>query len=162
MELRDRYNVPEERARWEAFQVRDWAELDRLNESQRATWMRLMREATMTGRHVQRVRVVSEPPSDYIRFELALNPGNADAGEDIRYLPRHVADDLDLPSEDYWLFDRRRLALMRFDDDDALVSTELIDDPGTVARYSEGRDTAWAVATPFAEYVKKWRGAERP
>ncbi|GAB0102412.1 hypothetical protein JMUB6875_13800 [Nocardia sp. JMUB6875] len=42
---------------------------------------------------MQRVRVVTEPHTDYIRFAIAITAGNVAAGEDIRWLPREHAPD---------------------------------------------------------------------
>lgn len=160
LELRDRYNVPAEQDRWDAFQARDWPRLDELNRVQRAAWMGLMRQATATGRRVERVRVVSEPPTDYIRFELRLNAGNAEAGEDIRYLPRGHAAGLPLPEVDYWLFDDTTAVALHFAHDDSLTGMELVDDPDTVAQLRAGRDAAWPLAVPYPVYAEKWADAE--
>lgn len=161
LELRDRYNVPAERERWDAYQARDWPRLDELNRVQRKVWLDLMREITASGRRVERVRVVTEPPSDYIRFELTLNPGNAEAGEDIRYLPRDQASGLNLPEEDYWLFDEQISAVLRFDEEDRLLAIELVTDSEIVARHVAARKALWALAVPFSEYVMKWHGVDR-
>jgi hypothetical protein len=163
LELRDRYNVPAERDRWEAFQARDWPRLEELNKAQRATWMHLMREVTSTGRRVERVRVVTEPPTAYIQFELRLNAGNAEAGEDIRYLPRDQAEELDLPSLDYWLFDSTTAVVLHFGDDDELLGMELVDASSAIEGFCAGRKAAWRLAVPYSEYVTKWADlAESP
>lgn len=162
LELRDRYNVPAERERWAAFLSGDAAELERLNTEQRAGWMSMIRAATSTGKRVERVRVVTEPPTDYIRFELTLNAGNAEAGEDIRYLARSQAAELDLPGVDYWLFDSRFAVVLPFDEDDVLLDMELVDGPATIVAFSAARDAAWHHAIPYPLYAEKWTGgAER-
>jgi hypothetical protein len=163
LELRDRYNVTAETDRWNAFQSSDWARLDELNRVQRAPWMRLIGEATSRGKTVERVRVVSEPPTDYIRFELRLNAGNAEVGEDIRYLPRQETVGMELPGEDYWLFDSEAAVVLRFDEDDVMTGMELVDAPSTIDRYCMGRVTAWRYAVPYSQYIKKWTDlAESP
>jgi hypothetical protein len=48
--------------------------------------------------------VVSEPVTDYIRFEHATTGSNLVVGEDVRWLPRHLATGLLLPANDYWVF----------------------------------------------------------
>ncbi|WP_228011421.1 DUF6879 family protein [Nonomuraea phyllanthi] len=161
LELRDRYNVPAERDRWEAFQARDWPRLDELNAAQRVTWMQLMQEVAEAGRRVERVRVVTEPPSDYIRFELRLNAGNAEAGEDIRYLPRDQARGLDLPEVDYWLFDTVAVVL-RFNEDDELLGMDLADDLATIESFRAGKAAAWRQAVPYQEYATKWADLAEP
>jgi hypothetical protein len=58
------------------------------------------------------VRVVPEPPTEYLRFGLWLAQFNAGAGEDVRYLTRDQANRLDLPAHDFWVLDAERLALL--------------------------------------------------
>ena len=66
---------------------------------------------------MQRVRLASVPHTDYIRWGLDVSPLNIEAGEDIRYLPRHLADGIKLPEEDYWLLDDDTLILSVFSAD---------------------------------------------
>ena len=57
---------------------------------------------------MSRVHVVSEPVSDYVRFELLhVYPANVEAGEDVRILGRAKAEAQPGPScdGDFWLFD---------------------------------------------------------
>ncbi len=65
----------------------------------------MVREATNEGRRFSRVRVVSIPLADYIRFGVWASQFTTAAGEGIRYLARDQAQDMALPSHDYWLFD---------------------------------------------------------
>jgi uncharacterized protein DUF6879 len=46
--------------------------------------------ATQCGKTVRRVLVITEPVSEYIQFEYDSTPENLAAGEDIRWLPRHL------------------------------------------------------------------------
>jgi hypothetical protein len=57
----------------------------------------VIRAAVARGVRIRRVRVVSEPLSDYLRWEHACTAVNIEAGEDIRWLPRTKAADLMLP-----------------------------------------------------------------
>jgi hypothetical protein len=119
-------------------------------------WLDLMSDVTSQGKRVERVRVVDNPPSDYLRFEIWLNSHNKHAGEDIRYLQRAVANELDLPNVDFWLFDSRRVAMLHFDDDgDRFLGAEIIEDPVSVVRHSFWRDAAWHYAETFDHYVER-------
>lgn len=84
-------------------------------------WIRTVRAATTAGKRMPRVRVVSEPWSDYTKFGMYAARGNIDAGENIRSLPRPRAADLGLPVQmpgyDYWLFDSRFIVVLHFDDE---------------------------------------------
>ncbi|MEV7969279.1 DUF6879 family protein [Sphaerisporangium sp. NPDC088356] len=116
-------------------------------------WYHLMRSHADAGREVRRVRVVSEPHSDYTRFGLWLSERNVTAGEDIRYLPRPQAEALRLPTIDYWLLDSTRMYILRFTDDDNLLGGELVTDPDVLRQALEWRDIAWEHAIPRAEYA---------
>src|SRR5690348_3061710 len=88
LELRDTYNVESEDeplARFLKGEPDDYVWL--------SEWLTFIREVTSRGTVVQRARVVTEPHVDYTRWGLVIAPCNIAAGEDIRYLPRHVAMD---------------------------------------------------------------------
>lgn len=118
-------------------------------------WYKLMREHAAAGRSVRRVRVVSEPHSDYTRFGLWLSGRNVQAGEDIRYLPRRDAESLGLPNLDYWLLDSDRMYIVRFADDDTLVGGELVTNRSLVAQASRWEEMAWERAIPRDEYARR-------
>ena len=71
-----------------------------------AAWHALVGSVIQRGATVRRARIISEPASDYIRFEYEVTPAaNLAAGEHVRWLPRQQASDLALPGNDFWLFD---------------------------------------------------------
>ncbi|NRQ40066.1 hypothetical protein HII36_50820 [Nonomuraea sp. NN258] len=148
LEVRDRYDVPSERESLERF-------LSGRPDPERATrpWLAKMKAATGEGKRVERVRVVTEPHSDYVRWLLAGAPLNAGAGEDIRYLPRPLAAEIGLPGHDFALFDSGRLVLLNFDAEDRPLQHELVTDPDTVLRHCQWRDAAWHYATPYEQYA---------
>ncbi|RDG37312.1 DUF6879 family protein [Streptomyces corynorhini] len=150
LELRDDYGSPVEDtpyARWQRGEPDDFVWLD--------PWRARMRRVIEGGRTVRRVRVVSEPHSPYVRWEHSLTRLNLEAGEDIRWLPRHrLAEHLSFPvaGNDWWLFDDRLLAVGHFDHDGRVLGSELIEDPKTVAECIRVRDQLWSVSIPHAEY----------
>jgi hypothetical protein len=79
-------------------------------------------------------------------------------GEDIRNLPRADADRLQLPEEDFWIFDSRLVARLNFDDADNLVDVALITEPVEVNRYAQARDTAWHYAVPYGTFAADLNG----
>jgi hypothetical protein len=62
------------------------------------------------GTRMQRVRVIQEPPSDYVRFELTWGyPINTGVGEQIHILSTGPGQQA-VPNEDFWLFDDTTVA----------------------------------------------------
>jgi hypothetical protein len=105
------------------------------------------------GKRLSRVRVVTEPHSDYVRWSMTVARLNIEAGEDIRYLPRRKAEELGLPDEDYWLFDERYVAVLNLDEGGLLLGAKLIDEPAEVAQRCRWRDVAWRYAIPWEQYA---------
>jgi Family of unknown function (DUF6879) len=116
-------------------------------------WLDLMREQIRgRGKRVERVRVVDRPPSDFLRWEYHVNRWNAEAGEDIRYLTREMADDLHLPAYDFWIFDDAAVAFMVFAGSGEFTGPILVDDEAVTWQHLTYRDVAWQVATPYEQY----------
>ncbi|WP_017608644.1 DUF6879 family protein [Nocardiopsis xinjiangensis] len=115
-------------------------------------WLQMMREELGTGKRMERVRLIDDPPSDYLRWELWGTPYNLGVGEDIRYLPRTHPIVAELPDHDFWVFDSRTVARLEFEDDRFLGAT-LTEDPGQVLTALQARDAAWHHALTFTEYM---------
>lgn len=118
-------------------------------------WFANVQAARAAGKRFERVRMVSEPHSDYTRFALAECEINIRGGEEIRYLPRHVGEPAGLPQFDYWLFDSRRLYILHFDGRDNPLGAEPIHDPELIVQANYWRDVAWHYAVPYWQYVGK-------
>src|SRR5260370_7086943 len=109
LEQRDSYNVAAEDepfGRWLRGEPDDYA--------WHQDWLSFLRQATAAGVAVQRVRLAGVPHTDYIPWGLEVSPLNIEAGEDIRYLPPHPPDDLNLPAPDHWPLDDDSLILTPF------------------------------------------------
>ncbi len=155
LETRERYGMGDEAGPFAQFLAEGWADM-----SFTSAWRANVRSQTAAGKRFTRVRVVSEPWSDYTRFGLYDCGGTVAAGEDIRYLPRPRA--VGLPAHDYWLFDSRTVYILRFDQADQLLGAERVDDAATVVQHCYWRDAAWRHAVPYREYVKKGALVQRP
>jgi hypothetical protein len=121
-------------------------------------WLGLILRRTLAGQRIERVRVITEPWSDYTRFGLNLSRLNVAAGEDIRYLSRDHADELGLPQYDYWLLDSSKMCILRFDDQDVLLGAEIVNDPAVVVEHARHRDIAQRYALPRADYLAQYDG----
>jgi hypothetical protein len=147
LELRDTYNVASEDEPFRRFLAGEPDNYAWLDE-----WLTFVREVTAAGVLVQRARIVTVPHGDYTRFGFAVAPYSIAAGEDIRYLPRHLTSDIDFPREDFWLFDDDRLVLSVFSPDGRTGGFAQETDPGLTAQCRTVRDQVWTRAIPFVEY----------
>lgn len=161
LETRDRYRDPEEDdalARFLAGSPEDPGYL-----ASRDHWLnRTIRVAVDAGQRFARVRVVPEPLPPYLRFGMYHCYFNVDAGEDIRYLDRDLANALDLPGHDFWLFDDERLALLWFTTDDRLLGAQIVTDPAVVRQHAGWLDLAEAHATPYSDFLAAAPARARP
>jgi len=116
-------------------------------------WLNMVREATAEGRLFSRVRVVTFPLTDYIRFTMWVAGYTRQAGDDIRYLTRDQAAVARLPAHDFWLFDSRKLVMMNFDENARFVGAELIENPSAIVEHNYWRDAARHHALTPDEFV---------
>ncbi|TWE30193.1 hypothetical protein FHX69_2890 [Prauserella muralis] len=110
-----------------------------------------VKQQTVGSLRYSRVRVLTEPLNDYLRFQLSFTHLNVEAGEDIRLLPEVRRCELGLPMEDFWLFDDEWAARMHFGDE-GFTHADVVTDDTTLNRFREIRDLAWREAIPFADY----------
>lgn len=105
------------------------------------------------GRSQTVVRIVTEPQTDYTRFELAVYPEFVALGEDVRIISVQEGDwPKGIPRHDYWLFDDRDVWRMHYRDDFSFAGAELLEDEAVIAEHLEWRDTAIARSVPLDEY----------
>ena len=99
--------------------------------------------------------MVTEPLSDYIRFELTGYAPNVEAGEDVRIIPVHEGEPwpASLPHHDYWLFDSHELYDQHYDADGLWLGTEAVRDPARIVDACRWRDAALHQAAPWTDYV---------
>lgn len=119
-------------------------------EGHNQAWHERVTSLTDSGRSIGRVRTIERPDTNYQRYQLAWGiSGNIDAGEDIRILET-TGRDLDLPGQDFWLFDESDIVHLNFREDGTLVNVEQIKDPD-LDYYLHVRDTALKHAISFRE-----------
>lgn len=151
LETRDSYAVDDEAgdlARWRRTGERDADP----GSAYWRPWVDLIRGAVARGVTVRRARVVSEPVSEYIRYEHAATAVNVAAGEQVRWLPRRRASDLALPGNDFWLFDDRLIRWHHFSGDGTWVEDELSEDPAAVKLCADAFEAVWARAVDHDQY----------
>ncbi len=118
-------------------------------------WGTVVGEAAGRGVLLRRARIVSEPVTDYIRYEHALTAANVELGEEVRWLPRRLASDLALPGNDCWLFDEARVLFNHFTGDGAWAEPRLTytEDPAVAKLCAAAFDAVWERGVPHDQYT---------
>lgn len=152
LEPRDRYNTglsTQPLRHYLTGDLTDYSFMDR--------WTGDVSRWASQGKRMSRVRVVTEPLTDDARFSLHVARINVAAGDEIRYLPRQRAQELELglPDEDYWIFDATKAAIIHFDDDDPPVGHELIEDLAEIVQRLYWFDAAWHHSVSREEFAAK-------
>lgn len=115
-------------------------------------WLDVVREVVGRGIHIRRVRIVSEPVSDYIRFEYATTRGIVEAGEEVRWVPRRLAAACALPGTDCWIRDGDEVLFSHYDGDGEVVGRELVTKREIVNVCMNGFGMAWDLGIPHEDY----------
>lgn len=113
-----------------------------------SSWHRMVRDHTAAGRTMRRVKIVRRPLTDYTRYLFAWGvPGNVEAGEDYRILDV-TEREVDLPNQDFWIFDDATVVLLNFRQDGTLAGIELAE-PEHLQQYLDWRDVAMSESVPY-------------
>lgn len=147
LETRDVYGVAEEDEDFAA-----WKAGRRHTPETREEWWNPFHEsvsnAVARGVSVRRARIVSEPVTEYIRYEHACTFQNIIAGESVRWLPRRLASDLLIPGNDLWLFDDALIRFGLFSGDGEFVGHTLSDDAAVIKNVSDAFEAVWERSIP--------------
>jgi hypothetical protein len=149
LEMRDAYMLDDPMLiAWQAGHRDDPADRD----SWWRPWLDLMHKTTARGVDVRRARIVSEPVTDYIRFEYDITFTNIAAGEQVRWLPRRRATDIALPGNDFWLFDDTTLLINHFSGNGDWIDMELVTESAVAKLCTSAFEAVWDRATPHEDY----------
>ncbi|ONI75349.1 hypothetical protein ALI144C_40140 [Actinosynnema sp. ALI-1.44] len=148
LEVQDSYHTSEETGPFHLFLT---GEADDF--AWHRPWLDLVGEATANGRRVTRARVITVPHGDYTRWGLTVAEHNIAAGEEIRWLPRHLIAAEELTTDDFWLFDDSRVVFTVFEPGGQFVGGACTTDPTIAARCRAVRDRVWEAAIPHHLYV---------
>lgn len=109
--------------------------------------------AACRGVVFRRARIVSEPVSDYVRWEHWLTgPVNIAAGETVRWLPRRLASTLAIPGNPYWVFDDRLVRFTIFGGDGEVQGSQYSDAATVIKACRAAFEAVWELARPHEEF----------
>jgi hypothetical protein len=145
LEMRDTYARSALFRAWQTGQPQDRSGAD-------AQWRALLAPLVRRRGDVRRLRIISEPVTEYVRYEYEVTPpANLAAGEVVRWLPRERASDLRLPGNDFWLVDDALLFNLASGDGDWL-GVQPNDDPAVIEFCAESFEAAWDRAVDHGDY----------
>jgi uncharacterized protein DUF6879 len=148
LEVQDSYHTPGEAGPFQLFLTQQNDDL-----AWHQPWLSLVRDVTEAGKIIMRARVVTVPHGDYTRWGLTVAPHNIAAGEDIRWLPRHLIEADALSADDYWLFDDDLVVFTVFEPSGRFAGGAATSDPTIVSYCRTVRDRVWPAAIPHRTYV---------
>jgi len=152
LEQRDVYALGDsQRASYDAFVSGDEPDVDPDGEFW-GGWVRTVRDAVARGVEFRRLRIVSEPLSDYTRWEYAITGVNIAAGEQVRWLPRSACVDLTVVPVDYWVLDGAAVLFGHWSGDGVSAGHELRTEPSVAKLAADSFDAAWSRAIPHDAY----------
>lgn len=136
----------------------DWQAGVPIEYERHTDWVDLVQSAITRGVDWRRARIVSEPVTDFIRYEWETTTiVNVPAGEKVRWLPRSQASDLLLPGNDFWVFDDRLVRFTSFQGDGSWGPHTFSEQTGLVQRCTTAFEQVWERGTDHADYDPPWR-----
>jgi hypothetical protein len=141
---------------YEADEYRAFLKTGRLDR-RAGDWQHMIAAHRRAGRSLQRVHVVVEPLTDYLRYELAAYAHNSRAGEEIRILATPAGEwPAGVPQgQDFWLFDDADAWVMAYDPAGRFVAAEQLTDADEIRRCLHSRDCAIRQSMPLEDYSRR-------
>ncbi|GGJ79344.1 hypothetical protein GCM10010123_06640 [Pilimelia anulata] len=139
-EQRDSYGAPDDLA-----EIRRWRRGAPTDPSYYADYAAMLARLAGRGRSLRRLKVVSEPLSEYHRWIRSMIAPIIEAGEATRWLPRRAVLGHRLPATDYYLLDGSSVVLLDFDGDGRLLSRLLTTEPGVVRACAAAFEECWVL-----------------
>ena len=141
LELRDHYDI--DRNLFEGWKSGDRDAVERARKAHRDD----IRSLKDDGLEYRRVRVVSEPLSEYQRMAVEI----ANPDEHLRWLPRFAASGIALPANDCLIRDDV-VVFNLIGGGNESVGMQLSTDPAVIKLCNDAFEQAWSIATPNGEY----------
>lgn len=146
LEVHQVYTMPAEQERFAAF-LRGEEDPPDFN----SAWHDKIRTNVAAGKTMTRVKLVRAPLTDYTRWLMTRGvPRNVAAGEHYRIIDI-TEREVDLPKQDFWMFDDEVVVNLNYRPDGTQINRELLESPD-LDQYHHWRDVAMKESVPFSEY----------
>jgi hypothetical protein len=147
LEMRDSYGTAAEiphLAKWEAGEPDDTEWLQ--------PWFDRVNAATRVGKVFRRVRIISEPVSNYQKWILKDSHRFVEAGEDIRWVPRDRVSTVALLGNDFWLFDDQTVVFLIFAANGLVMHRQKTSERTAITLCRDSFESVWKLSIPNSEY----------
>lgn len=117
-------------------------------------WIETVESLTHAGKSVNRLLAVKAPPTAFNEFRLRQYRHNVEAGENVKVL---FTDRIPVTG-DFWLFDDRIAALLRFDDAGRPMGVDVTDEYGLISDLVELKEDLLDWGEPASGYWDRYIG----
>lgn len=115
-------------------------------------WLQIVAAQRQAGRRIRRVLILTQPLSDFRRFELTLLQDNVAAGEEVMVAEHDHPGIVRRGLMDFWVFDGEYAVALRHDDAGRLISSGSCEDVGPYRRWA---GHAIEVSVPLSDYLRE-------
>lgn len=152
--------LPEYRTEAELPLVRAYLSGDPLPpEDLHKDWLAQVRAKRDAGAHFERVRVLTEPLTPYLRYEIEWGYLLlASAGDEVSLIAPDRAASLELPGFDFWLFDDELGVHMLYGPNGEYEGVRRVD-PKELDHCIRARTELLDAAEPLRDYLRRLRNA---
>lgn len=147
LEMRDVYGTEVELPH-----MRQWSHGESDDLEWLSAWCATVRQHVAAGRTVRRVRIVSEPLSEYQHWSYGIAHVMVEAGEDIRWVPRRLVSSIALPGNDFYLVDGELVIYLHYSGTGRATGKTLSRDPDDLRLCRTAFEAVWKLAIPHRDY----------
>lgn len=130
---------------------------------QNEDWCKIVRTNIAAGKKMQRVHLLPEKLTPYIRYEIEWGyVFNAAAGEAIHFiLPWEVTDTIrEVSANDFWLFDDNKVVVMNYGSGGEYTGQSLLTEPLAVERHVHARSLILERAISLEDFLARYRAGK--
>lgn len=121
-------------------------------------WLENLKRTKERGVKIQRVRIVSLPFSDYIKYEINFWKHSIQNGEEILFLENKeyekIVERFEFIPKDFWIFDDKTLIIFHYDKRGDFVKEEPVSYEERIKKYLELKKKLLNHALPMKKFLK--------
>jgi hypothetical protein len=153
LQLLNVYCVEEEQQAFALYKEGKPIDLDKISGFDE--WLSGIERKVKSGVKITNVNVVDLPLSEYMRFLLLFFLKTSEKGKEDMLVERKSIQNMLAGATDFWMFDRRAVIAMRYDEEGHFLGMEkATTDPGIVQKCVDFEGMALRYAKPLSEFIR--------